>query len=97
MIEGGAKITVIDRNFGFGICQNWGFPGNFGLGQNRGFGWPKVNRNDCNKLSRILMDLGKLEPVFGGANSILTKFWVRFLPKQTFQRVSLVTPKIHEL
>ena len=42
------------------------------------FGWPKVNGNYCNKLSRISMDLGKIEPVFGGSNSISTKLWVWF-------------------
>ena len=43
------------------------------------------------------MDLDKIEPVFGGSNSISIKLWVWFLPKHTFHRVSLITPKNHEL
>ena len=43
------------------------------------------------------MDLGKFEPVFDGSNSSSTKLGVQFLPKHTFQRVSLVTAKNHEL
>ena len=69
----------------------------FGFGRNRGFDRPRVNRNYCNKLSHILMDFGKIEPVSYGSYSISTKLRVWFLPKHTFQRVSLVTSKKHEL
>ena len=43
------------------------------------------------------MDFGNIEPIFGGSNSIPTKLLVWFLLKHTFQRVSLVPPKNHEL
>ncbi len=86
-------LLVIDRYFGFDIGRHWEFRWNLGFGRNRGFGWPKVNRNYCNNLSHILMDFGKIGQVLGGSNSISTKLWVWFLPKHTFQRVFLVTPK----
>ena len=44
-----------------------------------------------------VMDFGKIEPVFGGSNSISTKLWVRFLPEAYISAGFLGYAENHEL
>ena len=63
----------------------------------QGFRLSESKLNYCDKLSHVLMDFGKIEPVFGGFDSISTKLWVWFLSKHTFQRVFLGYAKNQQL
>ena len=58
-------LIVINRNVGFGLAWNWGYPENFGFGPKRVFVLRKVNRNNCDKFSHIHFGFGQNWTNFG--------------------------------